>query len=185
MISKLLVIFFLFPSLAAAAAENIYPGEANWERYTRFVDDENQRERKLGTAYMVSGALAIVGGTIGYQQTADPFARTVFTISQSMGIAALGYGTYLLEIGNQDRGFHRAVQKTTSLTPSQKDELLANYLWEKRQFEKKARMIRAFTHGFIAALNFYNGSKQTDSNLQNVHYFIGGINLVAAVSFSF
>jgi hypothetical protein len=102
-----------------------------------------------------------------------------------MGIAALGFGTYMLEIGHEDRSFYQAIQKTTSLNSAQKEELLSNYLAEKRQIEKKARLIRAFTHGFISALNFYNGTKQKDSNLQSVHYFIGGINLVAAVSFSF
>lgn len=187
MISKIaaVVVFTFLMSFARADEVRSYKGEPNWDSFAHFIDEQAEQDRKLGMAYIVSGAAAIVGGTLGYQQTEDPFARTVFTISQSMGIAAIGYGTYRLEIGHEDRGFHGAVQKTVSLTPTQRDELLSNYLSQKRGFEKRARMIRAFTHGFIAALNFYNGSKQTDQNLQNVHYFIGGINLVAAVSFSF
>ncbi|MEQ1879070.1 MAG: hypothetical protein ABL958_20690 [Bdellovibrionia bacterium] len=188
MISKWLALtaLILFSgSVFAAGPTKQFNGEPRWDNFSGFINEQSEKDRKLGIAYMVSGAAAIVGGTLGYQQTEDPFARTVFTVSQSMGIAAIGYGTFLMEIGHEDRAFHQAVLDTTSLSPQQKDELLGHYLREKRTFEKRARLIRAFTHGFIAALNFYNGSKQKDSNLQSVHYFIGGINLVAAVSFSF
>lgn len=180
------LIVFVFTSMPAAGGENKrYVGEPEWDHFSRFVEEQDDRDRRQGTAYMVSGALAVIGGTIGYQQTQDPFARTVFTISQSMGIAAIGYGAYMLEVGHEDGAFYRAVDRTPGLSPAQKNGLLANYLAEKNANQKKAKLIKAFTHGFIAALNFYNGSKQTDSNLQSVHYFIGGLNLVAAVSFSF
>lgn len=170
---------------AFAGEPRLYEGEPHWDRFSRFVEEQEDRDRREGTAYIVSGALAVIGGTIGYQQTQDPFAQTVFTISQSMGIAAVGYGTYMMQIGHEDGAFYRAVDRTAGLSESQKNGLLSNYLSEKNANRKKAKLIKAFTHGFIAALNFYNGSKQTDSNLQSVHYFIGGMNLVAAISFSF
>jgi hypothetical protein len=184
----LLIFVFLIGHRAQAQTRidpKRYTGEPQWDSFSRFVEEENARDRKDGTAYLVSGALALVGSTIGYQQTTDPFAHTVFTVAQSMGIAAMGYGTYLLEIGNENRSFYNAVNSSTSLESHHKNELLSNYLREKNEIHRKTRLIRAFTHGFIAAINFYNGSRQTDSNLKSVHYFIGGINLVAVVSFSF
>jgi hypothetical protein len=182
-------IIFILISLGGGALradiDQRYKGEPQWDSFSRFIEDENRKEQKQGTAYILSGALAVIGSAIGFERTQDPFARTVFTVSQSMGIAAIGYGTYLSQVGSEYDAFHRSLERSTSLSLEQKNQVLSNYLAEKSEMRRKARLIRAFTHGFIAALNFYNGSKQTDTNLQNVHYFIGGINLVACVSFSF
>jgi hypothetical protein len=187
LISRLILFLIVVAGVSESRSDSsvYYKGEPSWDQFSQFVENDTARERSEGTAYLVSGALGLVGATIGYQQTTDPFARTVFTISQSMGIAAMGYGTYLLEIGNEYRAFHRAVNSTSSLRPGQRDELLGHFLAEKAEINRKIRMIRAFTHGFIAAVNLYNGSRESDPNLRGLHFFIAGINLVATVSFSF
>jgi hypothetical protein len=76
---------------------------------------------------------------------------------------------------------------TSSLSDKQKTQVLRAYYYQKKNRLQKERLIKAITHSLIAAVNIYNASQQDESakDVRNALYFIGGINTLAAISYTF
>ncbi|MBX2988979.1 MAG: hypothetical protein KF802_13910 [Bdellovibrionaceae bacterium] len=166
------------------ADEILYDGTAQWQDFENFMRNREEEERVTGISYMISGAVATLGGLVGYQSSQDNFSRSAYAIAQSVGIGALGYGASIYWNGNEYDSFYRAV-RGSSLTPMQKNELLARFLSNEKSERRRARWIRVGTHTLLAVVNFYAASQESNRDVRNLLQFMGGVNAVIAFSYSF
>lgn len=155
-----------------------------WESFQKLVETQKEIDRRNGLSHIISGSIALAGGIIGANIAADVAEKGIYTVFQTIGIASVGYGAYNWQIGGEDRWVYQTLQ-LTNFTPEQKTQYLRALSLQKRTREKRDRLIRSVTHGLIAALNLYNGSQQENDSLRNTLYFIGGVNMLAGVSFAF
>lgn len=180
--SLVTVVAFVAACLSSPAAHAV---DDDWLRFKADVEERTREERVEGIAYMVSGGLVLIGSAIGYENSRDPIAKTVYSISQSLSIGAIGFGSHLYSVGGADRDFLNIIENSTSLSLAQKNEILRSYRARKEHNEKSQKWIRVATHGLIAAVNLYNAGRETDEGLRTALYFVGGVNAIAAISISF
>ncbi len=126
----------------------------------------------------------MAGGILGSNLSDDTGEKGIYTVFQTIGVASIGYGNYTWKIGGEERAIYQSLH-LSKLTSEQKTQFLKTYNLERKDREKRDRSIRMITHGLIASLNFYNGSQSKVDGLKNTFYFIGGINMLAAISFTF
>ena len=157
----------------------------NWESFQAEMLRLKQSDSVTGISYMVSGGLAVVGGLVGYYGSQDLFAKAVYSISQSVGIAAVGYGSYMYSLGSEQRILFDTIEASRSLSLTQKNDLIQNYYAIQKDRERKGRLIKAITHGLVAAVNAYNATTTTSSDLKTTLYFVSGVNALAAITFVF
>lgn len=182
------VLLFLFVSVfsgSAFAAQDEFKFDIHkWDEFAVAVEVQKEKDRRNGVSYVISGALALVGGIWGDSITDDTAEKGIYTVFQTIGVASIGYGAYTWQIGGEERSVYETLQYS-KFTPEQKSHFLRAYNFQRKDREKRDRLIRAVTHGLIAGLNFYNASQQKQESLKNTLYFVGGVNLLAAVSFNF
>lgn len=173
----------LTPSLSFAD-EMSYDGPPSWQNFDDFMKQREQEDEITGLSYLISGAIATVGGSVGYYGSSDTFSRGAYAITQSVGVAALGYGATIYFNGNEYDSFYRAV-RDSSLSSAQKNEVLQRFLANEKEQHDRARWIRVATHTLLAALNFYSAAHEKDKDVRNIFQFLGGVNAVIAVSYAF
>lgn len=178
-------LIFLSVSLSTRAAENEFQfTSTKWEDFSHEVELQKEVDRRNGISYLISGSLALVGGILGNRMTDDAAEKGIYTVFQTIGVASIGYGISIWQIGGEERGLYQTLQ-SARLAPEQKTQFLKAYNFQKKERERKDHIIRAVTHGLIAGLNIYNASEQKQEGLRNSLYFIGSVNLLASVSFTF
>ncbi|MBL7542948.1 MAG: hypothetical protein JNL11_03985 [Bdellovibrionaceae bacterium] len=155
-----------------------------WENYSKETEQQEKTDRRNGISYIISGSLALAGGILGGGLTDDNLEKGIYTIFQTIGVASVGYGAYIWKIGGEERMINKTLN-TSRLTPEQRTQFLRSYYTQKKASEKRERQIKAITHGLIAGLNFYNASQQKQDSIKSGLYFIGGVNLLASISFTF
>ena len=69
------------------------------------IEKEN---RANGWAYIVSGGIALGVSIPAYYLSDDLFAKVIYTAGETLGIAAVGYGSYLVLIENEYRKFDQS-----------------------------------------------------------------------------
>lgn len=168
----------------ADATEDGYTGTAQWDAFQNYMDVRQEQDRVSGASYLISGTIATVGGLVGYYGSKDPFSRGVYAVSQSIGVAALGYGASQYWIGNEYNSFFYAVN-SAPLTPAQKSDLLRRFLERDREARQKTRWIKVATHSLLAIVNLYNSTREEDKNVRSVLQFLSGTNAVIAISYAF
>lgn len=155
-----------------------------WIDFALETKNLEKKQIKNGISYIISGSLALVGGILGDSVAADPAEKGIYAIFQTIGVASIGYGAYTWQIGGEERTLYQALQGS-NLNPTQKADFLESYKLQRKLREKNERVIKAITHGLIAGLNIYNASRQQQETVQSALYFVGGVNLLAAVSYTF
>lgn len=155
-----------------------------WDEFSKEVELQKEKDRRNGLSYIISGSLALIGGVLGNNVAEDTAEKGIYTVFQTIGVASIGYGAYAWQIGGEERSIYQTLQYS-KLTPDQKSQFLRAYAYQRKEKEKRDRYIRAVTHGLIAGLNFYNASQQKQEGLKGTLNFIGGVNLLAAISFTF
>lgn len=182
-----ILIYFLINiiSFTSLASEIPFPKNIeNWTDFSQAVSKQKRKDEVYGWSYIISGSLALVGGILGTQVTSDPLERGVYTLFETMGIASIGYGSYVWKIGGEERLLYNTLQGT-KLSPEQKSQFLVSYNFQIKDRDQRDRALRSITHGLISALNFYSASQQKQPGLKTTLNFIGGVNLLAAISFTF
>lgn len=182
----LMILVFLASSIGYGFEEEskFKFGSSKWEKFSQDVELQTEQDRKNGLSYIISGSLALVGGIIGDSVAEEPSEKGIYTVFQTIGVASIGYGAYTWQIGGEERSLYRSLE-LSNLSSEQKSQFLQSYIVQRKARERQDRKLRAITHGLISALNFYNGTQQKQAGLKNSLYFIGGINLLAAISFTF
>ena len=155
-----------------------------WPEFSLTAQQKLEDDRKNGLSYLISGSLALAGGMWGASIADDDIEKAIYTIFQSIGVASVGYGAYLWQVGGEQRTIYSTLE-SSRFTDDQKSHFLKAYSRHKRRIRQRDRLIRAVTHSLIAGLNFYNAGEQKESTLRTGLYFIGGVNLLAAVSYTF
>lgn len=161
-----------------------YHGEAQWNEFRQFALKQQDENEKLGQAFIISGVLATIGGSVGYYQSEELLSRTIFAITSNLGIAAIGLGASYLWTGSPVDSFFYAIDGS-SLSLQEKNEVLRRYLYKEHKENEHRRWIKVATHALIAALNIYTATQETSSEVRSVFYFLGGVNILLAVSYSF
>lgn len=161
-----------------------YEGPANWSDFELYMQERERHDRLRGLGYMLSGAVATLGGLAGYNSSEDSFGRAVYAVSQTVGIAAVGYGASVYWNGNEYDSFYGAI-KNSSLSVDQKTELLQRYLALERRERERNRWIQFGTSVLLAVVNFSSAEREKDPNVKGVLQFLGGVNAVIALSYTF
>ncbi len=169
---------------AFAEDEEFKFNTSKWDDFSRNVELQKEKDRRNGISYIISGSLALIGGVWGNSISEDTAEKGIYTVFQTIGVASIGYGAFVWQIGGEERSVFQTLQYT-KFTPEEKSQFLRAYNFQRKEREKRDRNIRAITHGLIAGLNFYNGSQQKQDSLKNTLNFIGAVNLLAAISFTF
>lgn len=185
---RLLLLIFLLIHLGAVVAKASshvdYQGPLHWDSFRSYMLEREKEDRIMGLSYMISGAVATVGGIAGYYNSEDSFSRGVYAIAQSVGVAAIGYGANRYWNGNEYSSFYYALDGAP-LTSEQKLEVLKRYLEKEKDEREKSRWIKIATHSLIAVVNFYSASHEEDRNVRGVLNFLGGANAIIALSYAF
>ena len=151
------------------------------QKKSDLIAEENHTN---GWAYVISGGLALGFATPAYYLSNDIFAKTVYSLGQTLGVAAIGYGSYLILIDDDSNRFVRIVKQSHHLSRLQRDELAEEYLRANADRGKNLRKIRVISFSLTSALNFANGLTTSISDLKTALFFIGGVNAIAALSFA-
>jgi hypothetical protein len=159
--------------------------QKSWTEINAIGLKMEQQDKVNGMSYIISGGLALVGGIAGSNVTSDPLEKGVYALFQTIGIASIGYGSYKMYIGNEERLLLRTLRDSNDLNETQKISFLRTYYSKKQELEKNERIIKAITHGLISALNFYNANQQKQEGVKNTLNFIGGANFLASLSYTF
>lgn len=154
----------------------------SWSDFSSAMQEQEKRDKETGFAYMLSGALLTLGGSIGYHNAKTSVEKLAFSVTQSLGIAGVGYGATLYHVGHNHRAFYKSIDNVPSLSDTQKDDIFLSYAREMRSREVNSRWIRVVSHSLVAAINIYNGSREEDESLRQGLYFIGAANAFAAFS---
>jgi hypothetical protein len=187
---KRMMMFMLFCSFtfgagfAHALSDMEYDGPVRWDSFRTYMEERQREDHIKGMSYMVSGAIATIGGLVGYYGSTDPFSRGIYAITQSVGVAAIGYGATNYWIGNEYNSFFYAVEGA-HLTPAQKGELLYRFLDREKEQREKTKWIKIATHSLIAIANLYSASHEEDKNVRGVLQFLAGTNAIIAFNYAF
>lgn len=146
----------------------------------KIEEDDNLQ----GWSYIISGGVAVAISVPAYFLTQDIFAQTVYSLGETLGVASVGYGSYLVLVQNDYSRFQKILSQT-ALSPKQRDDLSMRFLEENAKRAKAVRKIRVITHSLTAGLNLLNGATTSNSQLKTALYFLGGINVLAAIHFTF
>jgi hypothetical protein len=181
----LLLIVMILPlsAMAQYQLQGQKLSEANWKYQALHVNRDRVQEKNLGWSYVISGGVGFLGGFAGQQIAKDPFEKGAYTVFQSIGIAAIGYGLYRIYVGSEDQNFFRILDQS-DLTVEQKERMFRSYQAQKLELEKNEKKIRALTHGLIALLNLNSAAQQDAGVVKDSLYFIGGVNLLACASYT-
>jgi hypothetical protein len=170
-------------TLAQPKSQDLKSPDSDWKSLSLQIRRDRLQEKSMGWSYVVSGGIGFLGGLAGQEIAKDPFEKGAYTVFQSIGIAAIGYGLYRVYVGSEDQNFHHILE-TSDLSNEQKERLFRSYQSQKAELEKKEKRIRALTHGLIALLNINSASQQGSGVVKDSLYFIGGVNILACLSYS-
>ncbi len=159
--------------------------ESDWERFETFSKNKTRNDYLNGLSYIISGSLAYVGGQFGQSASNDQIEKGVFSVFQTIGIASIGYGAYTWKVGGDDRLLYETLQEAPGLDERDRAAIVRSYFSSRREREKRERLVKAITHGIIAAHSLYTATQQTNESIKNAFFFIGGVNVLATISYSF
>lgn len=167
------------------AEDSLINEQVKWSNFSSDMKQKIERDRVNGISYLISGSLALAGGITGASVADDDIEKGIYTVFQTIGIASAGYGLYLWTVGDRERELYSLLLKTRGLSQIEKTMLLRSYYRLQQRRKKKERFIKALSHGLIAALNIYNATQQDEESIRDALYFVGGVNLLASISFTF
>lgn len=146
------------------------------------IEERNTTE---GWAYVISGGIALAASIPGYYLSDDVFARSVYSLGETLAVGAVGYGSYLILVSDDYVRFVRILESSPTLSSAEREKLAYEFLNENAKRAKAVRKIRVISHSLTAGLNFLNGATTENRDLRTALYFIGAINVLAALSFLF
>lgn len=145
----------------------------------------SNQDQSNGWGYLVSGGGALAFSIPAYFLSEDVFAKAIYTITQTMSVAAIGYGSYLVLIDNEFTRFRHVLNSAPELSSDTRNRLSRAFLEENARRASAGRKIRAISHGLTAGLNWLNAFTTQQRELRASLIFLGSINTLAAISFSF
>jgi hypothetical protein len=154
-----------------------------WSKYLEWSQSQLANEQRDGISYIISGSLAVIGGVIGGSLSTDHVERGMYTVFQTIGLASVGYGAHMYWIGSSDRRTFEILNNST-MSYDARLEYLRAAEQHRQTVRRRERILRIATHALIAGLNVYSASIQGNETIRNGLYFVGGLNALAAISYS-
>ena len=134
----------LFISLAQADIEaKVDTTDLEWRKFAREVQRLKKTDYQNGLSYVISGSVALVGGIWGESITDDSVEKGVYTIFQSIGVASVGYGSYLWTVGGEERSLYDTLKISKKLSVKEKTHFLRAYYWQKKKKLRREKIIKA------------------------------------------
>jgi hypothetical protein len=177
-------------TLMVLASTSFFPRRARaesggaFEMLQKKADLTLETDHYEGWGYLLSGGAALAISIPAYYLTDDVFAKAIYSITETLGVASVGYGSYLVLVDNDMSRFVRIIKSVPKLSRAQENELARSYLRENADRARGIRKIRVISHGLTAALNFVNAVTASNTNLAEALYFVGGVNVLAALGFA-
>lgn len=156
-----------------------------WTDFKERYNEKDRLDRIDGLSYVISGSIALVGGLVGQAASSDPLEKGVYTLFQTIGVASIGYGVFRWKLGDDERWIYQTARNAPGLSDADRAAVMRSYFDTKRLRGKDERFVRALTHGLIAALNFYGATQQKNESLKNALVFLGSVNTLATISYTF
>jgi hypothetical protein len=181
--SKAIAALLLFSTSAQAAAVTGATSGGAYDLLVRKGDSIAAENRVAGWSFVVSGGAALGVSIPGYFLSNDLFSKTVYSLGETLAVASVGYGSYLLLIDDEYTRFRRVITQVPSLSVDERNRLAQAFLEENAARARGLRRIRVITHSLTAGLNFLNGFTAEQTELKTALFFLGGINVLAAVGF--
>lgn len=148
-------------------------------------DQFARKNHANGWAYVASGAVVLGISFPGFYLSNDAFAKAVYSVGETLGVAAVGYGSYLVLVDDDETRFKRILDSVPGLAPEEREGLARSFLMEGAARAVQVRKIRVVSHGLTAVVNLVNGFTASNRDLKTALFFVGGINALAAVNFVF
>jgi hypothetical protein len=164
---------------------SLYQVSARAETFTEFTDQiksNSELNQNEGLGYMISGGIALLGGGYGFSHAEKPVEKGFYSIAQSVGLLAIGFGAESFFLKQDDEIFIQ-VLNSGELSSQQKNRMLESYLREKRKRTEDTIWIRRTTFGIAGALNLIYAGQARDQSLRNLLFVTAGAQLVWAFSF--
>lgn len=156
--------------------------DSSFDYLSHRAEDLKKNNSIKGWGYVISGGVALAVSIPGYYLSEDIFARTIYSLGQTIGVGAVGYGSYLILVDDEIIRFHKVVSAQSTLSDFQKNELAKAFLEETAEQAKRTRHLRALTHGLMAGLNFLNAFTASHSDLRTALFFLGGVNTLVSIT---
>lgn len=154
-----------------------------YEALSNKANEISTNNSSTGWAYIISGGVSLAASIPGYYLSNDVFAKVVYSVGETMGVAAIGYGSYLVLLENDYTRFKQIIDGVPELKPTEKEKLALLFMRQSAERARNVRKIRTISHSLTAALNFLNAFTAENEEFKNALFFIGGINVLAALSF--
>ncbi len=153
-----------------------------FEEFSERVKYEREFKNNDGLGMMISGGIALVGGSYGWSVAETPVEKGFYSIAQTLGLLAIGYGAehYFLK---QDEEIFVQVLNSGDLSIEQKNRMVESYLREKKEREESTRWIRRVTYGMGGILSLVNAGQTKDQSLKSLLYLAATVQIVWAVTF--
>lgn len=158
---------------------------SSWKEFDQAMQEQESADRTDGMAYMISGALLLAGGLVGYHNSGGNVEKLAYSVSQSLGIAGLGYGYYLYNVGTETRSFYESVRNTSGLSETNRNDLTRSYVKQWKVQQDNEKWMKMATYALVGGLNLYNASREKPGDLRQGLMILGGVNLLAAISLTF
>jgi hypothetical protein len=186
LISLLCILSISVQSLADGDTEfhQYFTGDPSWTNFDQYMHQAEKEDEKIGWSYVISGVLVGVGGTLGSQYGSDDATKVMYGLTSTVGLVAAAYGLERLYNGNNYTSFYQSLLQS-SLTEQQRNELVANYIRNEREKEKRRKRIAMITNVVMAGLNIYSASQESDKNASTFFYGFAAVNLGLALSYTF
>lgn len=178
------ILSLLASNFARAADYGDVDSSRDWKSFDASMSSIQNEDRTIGTSYLISGALVTLGSIAGYYSTDDATSKVIYAFSQSLGIAAIGYGSAKLLIGHDYNSFYAAV-KSANLSSEQRNNLLRVYLEREKEKRESLKRIKIATHLLLGAVNLYSATREKDNNVKSVFTFLSGVNFAIALAYTF
>jgi hypothetical protein len=182
----LLAVLGFWVALTAGFAARADQGSSGtFEVLQKRADAALESDHLEGWGYLISGGVALGVSIPAFYLSEDVFAKAVYSLTETLGVAAVGYGAYLVLLDNDMSRFVKIVRSVPKLSRVEQDQLADAYLRESADRARNVRKIRVISHGLTAVINLVNAVTSSNQNLAEALYFLGGVNTLAAIGFAF
>ena len=180
----LLLMIFSYSSAFAKPVLERVEESSDWSQFESAMIQARIEDQQVGMSYLISGGLVALGGMLGSQTANDSTSKFVFGLSESLGIAGMGYGIAKLSYGNEYNSLYDAIH-SSKLSEEQKNSLVRVYLQKEKEKRESIKRVSFVTHLLLTAVNLYAATQEKDANSKTFFQFFAGANLALALAYTF
>ena len=158
----------------------------NWNHFANYIRAKEKHSWRLGWSYFISGAIGLTAATVALNSVNGPVEKVGLALFQNLEATAMGYGIYKSYIGSPDISFYNVIQSSAGLSMENKNQILKSYMLERKFQKERIRWIQFGTHSLLAITNILAGlNEKEDRSVRDALLIMGGLNLVASLTFCF